>query len=272
MSIRSFFILSITLQLIHNPTYADIDNKCTQNCQEMGYSWSFCNEKCSYNIPTNGNLSPLIKEYVPSGLVGGLMKGLEDGQRQALMQEQIENERLRNQLLKQQLEAQQNKTKKQDINQAAYEQFNLKNYAEAARLYNISASQGNPIAQFSLGFLYLKGLGVQQSFLDAAYWYNKSAAQGNINALTGLSALYYSGNGVAKNYSEATRLSRMAAERGNATAQFNMGLTYERGIGVQKDMNEALIWYKKSAAQGHIKSIQKLSDLENAALGKDHGY
>ena len=259
---RLFIILSLALQLIHNPTYADIDNKCTQNCQDAGYSWSFCNEKCSFNNPTNRNLSPLIQEYVPSGLVGGIMKGIEDGQRQALIQEQIENQRLRNELLKKQLDAQQDKANKQDINQAAHEQYNLKNYIEAARLYSISASQGNPNAQYSLGYLYSKGLGLQQSFLDAAYWYNKSAAQGNANALNSLATLYYSGNGVSKNLSEATRLARIAAERGHAVAQFNMGFIYERGINVQIDLNEALIWYRKSAAQGHKNAIRKLSELE----------
>jgi hypothetical protein len=257
-----------SLQLISTLTYADIDNKCTQNCRQMGYSWTLCDEKCTYNNSLNNNPLLPLNTGPDSGAVGGMMQGLAEGQRQALINEQIENERLKNKLLKQQLEIQRTPEHlhiKQNILEVAREQYNQKNYFEAARLYNISAKNGNQNAQFILGQMYTKGLGVQQSDLDAAYWFKKSAEQGNSNALASLAFLYYSGKGVNKNDAEATRLSRIAADMGNTTAQFNMGLTYERGIGVKVDFEEALMWYRKAAAQGHQKAIQKSSELGSKA-------
>ena len=53
-------------------------------------------------------------------------------------------------------------------------------------------------------------------------------------------------------YVTAVRLWRTAAERGDPSAQYALGVMYDKGQGVPQDRNEALIWYRKSAAQGHV--------------------
>jgi hypothetical protein len=44
------------------------------------------------------------------------------------------------------------------------------------------------------------------------------------------------------------------AERGNADAQFNLGQAYKLGRGVPMNLVTALEWYRKAAAQGHIRA------------------
>ncbi|MBF0399235.1 MAG: sel1 repeat family protein [Magnetococcales bacterium] len=45
-----------------------------------------------------------------------------------------------------------------------------------------SAEQGDDEAQFKLGFMYAKGLGIALDEKQAAIWFGKSAAQGNVGA------------------------------------------------------------------------------------------
>jgi TPR repeat protein len=62
-------------------------------------------------------------------------------------------------------------------------------YAEAMRLYRLSAAQGNPVAQFRIGYLYEKGLGVAEDDAQAMQWYEKAAAQNNEPAISRLAVL-----------------------------------------------------------------------------------
>jgi len=51
--------------------------------------------------------------------------------------------------------------------------------AEAVRLYQLSAEQGNADAQFNLAVCYDNGTGVQRDEAEAARLYKLSAEQGN---------------------------------------------------------------------------------------------
>ena len=56
----------------------------------------------------------------------------------------------------------------------------------ARELYELSATQGNVNAQYSLGRLYANGEGVEQSNETAREWWMKSAEQGEENAIKAL--------------------------------------------------------------------------------------
>ena len=77
------------------------------------------------------------------------------------------------------------------------------------------AEAGDAKAQFSLGFCYMNGEGVNEDAMEAMKWYTK------------------------------------AAEQGNADAQLFLGYIYHLGMGVTKDDREAVKWWKKSAMQGN---------------------
>ena len=47
-------------------------------------------------------------------------------------------------------------------------------YSEAAKWYKLAANQGHTKAQFQLGMLYKKGLGVAQNYVTATQWLKQS--------------------------------------------------------------------------------------------------
>lgn len=101
--------------------------------------------------------------------------------------------------------------------------YNVQNYTEAVKCFRIAANQGCADAQFWLGYCYLKGLGEEHNDdYIALLWLEKSA------------------------------------EQGNAKAQYCIGWCYENGRGRKIDKETAMQWYRKSAAQGYEKAIQKL--------------
>jgi hypothetical protein len=57
-------------------------------------------------------------------------------------------------------------------------------YGQAMQHYLAAAAQGNPVAEFRIGYLYEKGWGVPQDFNQALQWYAKAAAHGNQTAAT----------------------------------------------------------------------------------------
>jgi len=62
-----------------------------------------------------------------------------------------------------------------DAGEVAYKK---KDYATAIKEWELLASKGNTSAQYSLGFMYREGLGVQKNNAEAIKWYSMVAAKG----------------------------------------------------------------------------------------------
>lgn len=62
-------------------------------------------------------------------------------------------------------------------------------------------------------------------------------------------------------YDRAVAQWRPLAETGDPDAQFNMGQAYKLGRGVKADMPTAIGWYRKAAAQGHVRAEDNLGLL-----------
>ena len=125
-----------------------------------------------------------------------------------------------------------------------------KNDNLAVYWYRKAAEQGHVAAQFNLGGRYYDGQGVEKSYYQAAYWYRKVAEQGDASAQFNIGNCYY----FQKDYEQAVYWFRKAAEQGLAVAQFNLGLCYEKGQGVEQDYKQAVYWYCKAAEQGDAKA------------------
>ncbi len=65
-----------------------------------------------------------------------------------------------------------------------------------------------------LGYLYDKGLGVEQNYTEAVKGYRLAANQGLPIAQSNLAKMLDNGLGVAKDYKEAARMYRLAANQG----------------------------------------------------------
>jgi uncharacterized protein len=114
-----------------------------------------------------------------------------------------------------------------------------------------TAGNGNAVAQYKLGSLYMNGSDVQQNYVEAAKWFKLAAVQGLAEAQFDLGYLYQEGKGVTKDYIASASYYRAAAEQGHPTAQNNLASLYERGWGVPKDLAEAVRWYRAAAEHGN---------------------
>eukprot|EP00903_Cladosiphon_okamuranus_P004390 g4388.t1 len=133
----------------------------------------------------------------------------------------------------------------------------------------ILAEQGDPHAQYLLGYLYEQGEGVYQSDLRAVFWYRQAAEQGSASAQVNLGYMYAEGRGVEEDQQQAAYWYHLAAEQGSAHAQNNLGNMYLRGIGVEEDDAEAINWYLLAASQGIVDAQHNLALMYHRGIGTD---
>ena len=129
--------------------------------------------------------------------------------------------------------------------------FKAGSYEKALRLWLPIAEKDNADAQYNIGILYMKGLGVEKNEKTAFVWYKRSAANGNTDAMYNLGTMYNQGRVVIRSTKDAVKWWKKSAELGNASGQFNLGVVYAYGRRVKQNTEEALKWWKKSARQGN---------------------
>jgi TPR repeat protein len=166
-------------------------------------------------------------------------------------------------------------------------------YATALKEWQSAADDGVEEAEYNLGLLYARGLGVLQDFAKAAQYYREAAEQGNVDAEYNLAVLYSQGKGVPKDTNEAIKLFRqaadasdvnaahslgdlyydnkqyedarewyeIAAEGGVADAEFGIGLMYDLGQGLPVDYDRALKYYQQAAEQGSASALVNMAVL-----------
>ena len=108
-----------------------------------------------------------------------------------------------------------------DAGIAAYERGH---YTTALYDFEKRANQGDPVAQFCLGYMYKHGQGVRANKEKAKEWYIKAADQNYPQAMNNLAKMYY--DGLFDSNSKGMELWKQAAGMGNRTAQFNLGFAY----------------------------------------------
>jgi len=89
--------------------------------------------------------------------------------------------------------------------------------AKALKWYRKAAEQGNAEAQFHLGLMYDKRLGVPQDYAEAVKWYREAAEQGFVEAQTNLGIMYFTGQGIPRDYVLAHMWFDIAASRNPAS-------------------------------------------------------
>jgi len=134
-------------------------------------------------------------------------------------------------------------------------------YQAALSQWKPLAEHGNESAQFNLGVIYHKGLGIQYNYRAAVKWYTLAAEQGNAPAQYNLGVMYRLGQGVLQNYKTAVKWYTLAAKQGSAKSQFNLGVMYAKGKGVLQDNVNAHMWLNISSSSGKIKNAAKNRDI-----------
>ena len=87
-------------------------------------------------------------------------------------------------------------------------------YGMAHQILRPLADKGDALAQFNLGQMHARGLGVQRDYTEAIAWLRKAADQGLAIAQHYLGLAYTDGDGVPQDDAEAAKWFRFAAERG----------------------------------------------------------
>ena len=139
--------------------------------------------------------------------------------------------------------------------------YERKDYVTAAKLYRISADQGDALAQVSLGVMYDNGQGVTKDYKKAVKWYRLSAYHGNAVGQLNVGFMYANGHGVTQDFKEAVKWYRLSSYQGNSIAQLNLAYMYADGQGVTEDLVRAHMWYNISAASGVISAKAALYDI-----------
>lgn len=121
------------------------------------------------------------------------------------------------------------------------------NPSEAMRLYQASADQGNPHAQYRLGMMYYWGEIVTRDLTEAFKWIRKAAAQ-NYSQAQGMEKTIVYIIGTIAN-----------AKAANAEAEYELGELYLLGAGVQQSDVEAMDWWHKAADQGYPDAIFRVA-------------
>lgn len=148
--------------------------------------------------------------------------------------------------------------------------FQAADYEAAAEAWTPLASAGDARAQFNLGFLHERGLGVALDPAAAAAMYTSAAELGHPAAQNALGAAYLRGSGVTQDAFKAVGWFRRASLKGFAAAQTNLGLLRESGQGVERDVLDALRLYRHAAENGDPNGAFHAARLQLFGKGTEH--
>ena len=104
-----------------------------------------------------------------------------------------------------------------------------KDYKTALYYLSYDANLGDDKAQYNLGIMYKKDLGVPIDENEAFSWFFLSANQGNILANYALGHAYLKRSGINKNFKLAFKCFKFSALRENPTSRLMLGNMYYQG-------------------------------------------
>lgn len=139
----------------------------------------------------------------------------------------------------------------------------VQNHAEAFKLYQSMAEQGDARAQGELGNMFKASQDLELAF----EWRRRGADQGDVEAQYNLGNMYKEGVWVSPDLGEAIKWYELAAEQGHRSARFNLAVSHcFEGSGVYFDLDKAEYWCKLAADMGHARAdyIQQLIDAMRA--------
>nr|WP_236638423.1 tetratricopeptide repeat protein [Mangrovicoccus ximenensis] len=131
--------------------------------------------------------------------------------------------------------------------------------AEAVELFTRAAEAGSPVAEFELGKLYEKGIGVDPDPARALELYRQSAAQEFPDALNDLGYLYFQGGlGLPVDRRRALAYFERAADQRHPEAQFNFAALVDDGLVPGKGPQDAAKYLYAALRSGNANVLDIL--------------
>lgn len=129
--------------------------------------------------------------------------------------------------------------------------FKNEQYTTAVPYLQRAAKAGSVRAQYFLGYMYAKGLGVEKNYKIAMNLYGKADAADYGPGMVGIGELYERGLGVPKSPEKAFAYYKKAADIGCADGEFQTGLCYQIGYGTEVNAELALEYIKRGTTGGY---------------------
>ena len=149
-----------------------------------------------------------------------------------------------------------------------YQALEQKDYKTALYYLSYDANLGDDKAQYNLGIMYNKGLGVPVDKNEAFSWFFLSANQGNILANYALGHAYLKGSGINKNYKLALKSFKFSALRDHPTSRLILGNMYFQGQGVKVSYAKAYLWWRL-AQDLNIEGARQNINMIKEKMSKD---
>jgi localization factor PodJL len=138
---------------------------------------------------------------------------------------------------------------------------NAQDLALAAAWLERAARNGFAPAQFRLGSMYEKGLGIEKDLVEAHRLYVAAADKGHAKAMHNLAVLYAGGFDGKPDYVAAAHWFHRAAAHGIVDSQYNLAILYARGVGVERNLAESYKWFALAAKGGDKDAARKRDEI-----------
>lgn len=122
-------------------------------------------------------------------------------------------------------------------------------------------------AEYYLGVIYEKGLGVKKDYDTALSWLESAAQRDYAPALNEIGYMYFNGLGVDVDYEQALYYQKLAAALGYEKAQVNLGYLYENGYGVAQNLETALEYYEMASDNSYPGAEEALARVQSGIEG-----
>lgn len=146
-----------------------------------------------------------------------------------------------------------------DMFMAAMAAYDADREAEALRLMEVCASQGDPVACYLTAFWYRNGEGAPPSMKKCEHWLKelvRLAEANNAEAQWELGSKYRWGNLFPVDMQSANHWLERAAESGWGEAQHHLAWYLETGqYGYAVDHEASEMWYRRAFEQGHPETL-----------------
>ncbi len=140
-------------------------------------------------------------------------------------------------------------------------------YAAALTTWEPLARDGHVAAQYNVGIMYERGLGVPRQPARAVRWYRLAAERGFAPAQVNLGLLSLAGEGVPKDATEAAAWFRAAADQDDPRGLYSLGRLYLDGSGLGRDPVRACRLFERAARRGHDHARVAFGDCHRDGVG-----
>jgi uncharacterized protein len=131
------------------------------------------------------------------------------------------------------------------------------NIHKAVLLYREAAEMGDPEAQYTYGYYFLKGIEVRQDDSLASSWLLKSAKQGWKAAQLQIAVNYINGKGIARDVQQGFYWALLCARQNDPTCMEAVAEFYKRGSVSAENPDSALFWTIRLAS---LTGLEQLKD------------